>query len=99
MKRYFHSHGRFLESADTSKEISLQASAEPEIVLAGESPPPLQFTTVVNGLQRVYSKQAMVDISTSYCFICLLHLANEKGLSLSNENDLEEFQICKDVTA
>ncbi|MCJ1360105.1 MAG: hypothetical protein MMC33_010108 [Icmadophila ericetorum] len=81
------------------KEISLQASAEPEIVLAGESPPPLQFTTVVNGLQRVYSKQAMVDISTSYCFICLLHLANEKGLSLSNENDLEEFQICKDVTA
>lgn len=24
----------------------------------------------------------MDDISTSYCFICLLHLANEKGLTI-----------------
>ena len=24
----------------------------------------------------------MADISTSFCFICLLHLANERGLKL-----------------
>ncbi len=41
----------------------------------------------------------MADISTSYCFICLLHLANEKGLTLGNEPGLEELSIKKDFTA
>lgn len=50
-------------------------------------------------LQQVYPKQAMADISTSYCFICLLHLANEKGLKLSNEPGLAELSIQKDHTA
>ena len=31
----------------------------------------LRFSQVMNGLQTVYPKQAMSDISTSYCFICL----------------------------
>ena len=53
----------------------------------------------MNNLQQVYSKQAMDDISTSYCFICLLHLANEKGLSIDNEPGLEELSIRKDHTA
>lgn len=39
----------------------------------------------MNNLQSVYPKQQMADISTSYCFICLLHLANEKGLVIQNE--------------
>ncbi|SLM38879.1 condensin complex component cnd2 [Lasallia pustulata] len=59
----------------------------------------LQFTSVMNNLQHVYPKQAMADISTSYCFICLLHLANEKGLTISNEEGLEELSIKKDFTA
>ena len=59
----------------------------------------LRFTTVMNNLQQVYPKQAMADISTSYCFICLLHLANEKGLRLGNEKGLEELSIQRDVTA
>lgn len=59
----------------------------------------LKFTSVMNSLQRVYPKQAMADISTSYCFICLLHLANEKGLTLGKEPGLEELSIKKDFTA
>lgn len=59
----------------------------------------LQFTSVMNNLQQVYPKQVMADISTSYCFICLLHLANEKGLTLGNETGLEELSIRKDLTA
>ena len=55
----------------------------------------MMFTTVMNGLQKVYPKQAMTDISTSYCFICLLHLANEKGLTLNNLDGLEELSIQK----
>jgi hypothetical protein len=32
----------------------------------------------------------MKDISVPFCFICLLHLANEKKLKLSNELDSEQ---------
>lgn len=59
----------------------------------------LKFTSVMNDLQQVYPKQAMADISTSYCFICLLHLANEKGLTLGNEPGLAELSIQRDMTA
>ena len=58
----------------------------------------LRFTDVMNGLKRSYAKPALADISTSYCFICLLHLANEKGLSLANERGLEELSIRRDAT-
>ena len=40
------------------------------------------FTDVITGLQTSYPKEKMADISTSFCFICLLHLANERGLKL-----------------
>ena len=60
---------------------------------------PLKFTSVMNKLQQVYPQQAMADISTSYCFICLLHLANEKGLSIDNQPGLEELDIRRDLTA
>lgn len=53
----------------------------------------------MNGLQNVYPKQAMQDISTSYCFICLLHLANEKGLTIEKQDDLQELSIRKDWAA
>ncbi|KAH7391737.1 condensin complex subunit 2/barren [Pyrenochaeta sp. MPI-SDFR-AT-0127] len=59
----------------------------------------LTFTDVVNNLQTVYPKQAMADISTSYCFICLLHLANEKGLVINNQDNFENLTIRKDFTA
>jgi len=61
--------------------------------------PTLKFTDVMNDLQTVYPKQAMNDISTSYCFICLLHLANEKGLVIEKTPDLTELDIRKDWTA
>lgn len=31
----------------------------------------------------------MDEISTSFCFICLLHLANEQGLKLQSSDDVE----------
>ena len=77
-----------------------QASQEPP----PESSPPveedksLKFTSVMNSLQAVYPKQAMQDISTSYCFICLLHLANEKGLVLGHEDGFGEIRIRRDVS-
>lgn len=60
---------------------------------------PLKFTSVMNNLQAVYPKPVMDDISTSFCFICLLHLANEKGLTIEKTNDLSELEIRRDWTA
>jgi condensin complex subunit 2 len=37
---------------------------------------------VIGGLQRSYPEDKLSEISTSFCFICLLHLANERGLKL-----------------
>lgn len=59
----------------------------------------LKFTTVMNNLQSVYPKPMMEDISTSYCFICVLHLANEKGLVIEKTPELTELEIRKDWTA
>lgn len=43
---------------------------------------PRVFDSVVSNLRRTYPKDKMQDISTSFCFICLLHLANERGLKI-----------------
>ncbi|KAK2750119.1 hypothetical protein FQN57_004614 [Myotisia sp. PD_48] len=67
----------------------------------------LRFTEVMNGLKGSYPEQAMRDISTSYGFICLLHLANEQGLVLKNKGQmasdwggrLEEIYVTKDAGA
>ncbi|KAK0389579.1 hypothetical protein NLU13_3154 [Sarocladium strictum] len=59
----------------------------------------LKFTSVMNDLQRVYPKPAMDEISTSFCFISLLHLANEKGLVIEKTPDLTELDIRRDWTA
>ncbi|KAK3497938.1 barren protein [Neurospora hispaniola] len=64
-----------------------------------EQKPTLKFTEVMNSLQKVYPKTAMDDISTSYCFICLLHLANEKGLVIEKSDELTELYIKKDANA
>jgi condensin complex subunit 2 len=45
----------------------------------------MKFTDLISSLQSIYPQQQMRDISTSYCFICLLHLANEKGLVLQGD--------------
>lgn len=46
-----------------------------------------QFTRVISGLRRSYPKEKMEEISTSFCFICLLHLANERGLKIEPDAD------------
>lgn len=43
---------------------------------------PRVFDSVVSTLRKTYPRDKMQDISTSFCFICLLHLANERGLKL-----------------
>ncbi|KAI0870042.1 condensin complex subunit 2/barren [Hypoxylon argillaceum] len=72
---------------------------EEEATQKPKEDPPLKFTEVMNDLKSVYPKTVMDDISTSFCFICLLHLANEKGLVIENTPELLELEIRKDWTA
>ncbi|EXV04315.1 condensin complex subunit 2 [Metarhizium robertsii] len=94
--------GMAFDQIDTppEKRTSMTASSEAEEKpLPPEDDPTLNFTEVMNGLKSVYPKSAMNDISTSYCFISLLHLANEKGLVIDKSENLEELKIRKDWTA
>lgn len=64
----------------------------------------LRFTHIMNSLKAVYPPETLRDISTSYGFICLLHLANEQGLILqsddfSKSSSLEEIFVARDVNA
>lgn len=66
-----------------------------------DPPEPVQerkFTDMVQDLKSVYAPQQMSEISTSFCFICLLHLANEKGLVIENNVTNTELTIRKDMT-
>ena len=45
------------------------------------------FESVLSGLQKAYTQDKMEEISTSFCFICLLHLANEEGLAISTGSE------------
>ncbi|KAF9392770.1 hypothetical protein CPB97_010146 [Podila verticillata] len=52
-----------------------------------------KFTEVIGGLSKVYPEQKLREISVPFCFICLLHLANEKNLSIVGSEDLAELTI------
>lgn len=54
----------------------------------------VSFQSIVNTMD---SKQTQADATVPFYFICLLHLANEKGLFLDSSGmGLEDFLICKD---
>ncbi|KAI9262316.1 condensin complex subunit 2/barren [Phascolomyces articulosus] len=50
-----------------------------------------RFTDILQELRKMYTVKAMKDISVPFCFICLLHLANERNLTISRPtNDTED---------
>ncbi|KAJ5675791.1 hypothetical protein N7462_008688, partial [Penicillium macrosclerotiorum] len=67
----------------------------------------LRFTQIMNNLKAVYPAETLRDISTSFGFICLLHLANEQGLVLESDvakiasgaSSLEEIFVSRDTHA
>ncbi|KAF9180163.1 hypothetical protein BGZ51_006417 [Haplosporangium sp. Z 767] len=52
-----------------------------------------KFTEIIGGLSKVYPEQKLKDISVPFCFICLLHLANEKNLAIEGTENLSELVI------
>ncbi|POM63852.1 Condensin complex subunit 2 [Phytophthora palmivora] len=52
-------------------------------------------TTFENVVENVAGKVPS-NVTVSFYFICVLHLANEKGLELVGQDDLRDFQIRKE---
>ncbi|WOO79743.1 Condensin complex subunit 2 [Vanrija pseudolonga] len=66
---------------DPESESAPASDAEAE---APQTPkePVQTFDKVIQTLRGSYPREKMSEISTSFCFICLLHLANEEGLRI-----------------
>lgn len=103
---------RYAQSPSTSREgdrqlITIHSKPaqtahpqKPQIpTLAADADGVLKFTDIMNNLSHVYPKAQLADISTSYGFICLLHLANEKGLVIENVEGWEELTVKRDFEA
>ncbi|KAJ2781380.1 hypothetical protein H4R18_002910 [Coemansia javaensis] len=76
-------------------DISLDGgdSSEAGLALAGDQ----RFSDIVGGLKNVYPREKLEDLSVSYCFICLLHLANERNLRIESNASLSDLLISQDV--
>ncbi|CAG8451309.1 2458_t:CDS:2 [Ambispora gerdemannii] len=46
-----------------------------------------KLTDIMHGLKQLYSTRIFKDISTSFCFVCLLYLASEKNLVINKDSD------------
>lgn len=51
------------------------------------------FTEVAQKIGKMYKPEEKKDLSTSFCFICILHLANEHKLDLSSNDNHDDLRI------
>ncbi|TPX38063.1 hypothetical protein SmJEL517_g00299 [Synchytrium microbalum] len=52
-----------------------------------------KFSDVVHELSSVYPERKFKDISVAFCFICVLHLANENHLKIEGQESLNDLVI------
>eukprot|EP01083_Nonionella_stella_P144857 453024_1 len=74
------------DTEDGKKEDDMEEDGEAKLNSFQES---------ITQLRTSMSSKALDVISVPYCFICLLHLANEKGLSLEQAPTLGDFGVAK----
>lgn len=78
------------EVLDENNKGENPAEEELNKTSSNEATAELRFSSV---MQNVAIKQGQSEVTVSYYFICLLHLANEKGLELEGRADLTDFGI------
>lgn len=82
-----------LDGEDEGRDVEEQPNTEDEEDYIDYVKKEQKFTEVIGGLSKVYPEQKLREISVPFCFICLLHLANEKNLSIVGSEDLAELVI------
>lgn len=75
--------------------------APPKDGVAAKSPAaaPVAFSSAMSTLAQSAPADSLKDVSVAYCFICLLHLANEKGLAIESQDDLADLSVRHPVRA
>ncbi|KAG0683917.1 hypothetical protein C6P40_004448 [Pichia californica] len=53
----------------------------------------LKLSNIVKDTYKKYEGREKSELSTSFYFICMLHIANEEGLYISNTDDLQDLII------
>ncbi|KAH3684776.1 hypothetical protein WICPIJ_004240 [Wickerhamomyces pijperi] len=77
-------------------EVRSPPRKRPTLVPLSQPEDPLKFSDIVQDLGMRYDTKARSDISTSFCFISLLHLANEKGFAIESTKGNKDLLI-KDI--
>ncbi|KOS12654.1 brn1-protein required for chromosome condensation [Malassezia pachydermatis] len=72
----------FVEHARRAKQVDVKKLKDNIWKTLALSSEPQTFDTALQGLQSLYPRKQYDEISTSFCFICLLHLANEESLRI-----------------
>ncbi|ORX86080.1 barren [Anaeromyces robustus] len=82
------------ENEKSKKEaITIQNNMEEESEENNKIQRDFKFSEIVGGLKDMYQEKNIKDISVAFCFICLLHLANEKDLEIISDGSLSELTI------
>jgi condensin complex subunit 2 len=77
-----------MESEEERDDSTTAAAAA-----GGGSKPPIPFQEVIISVPEQSAAGSLEDVSVHMCFICLLHLANEKGLVIKAKEDLKTLTI------
>ena len=54
---------------------------------------PVSFQKVVTNLAEKLPEETRSEVSFAYCFICLLHLANENGLAIEGNAEMDDLRV------
>lgn len=94
---------------DSLVTVNQQAASEPDQDSAADScqqsaaaaaaQPSIDFQDVIVSVPEQSDAGSLSDVSVHMCFICLLHLANEKGLVIKAKEDLKTLTIGNVETA
>lgn len=74
------------DNNDPNQETPEVAEKKPDLVK-------LKFSDIASEITKLYPTGAAKDISTSFQFICLLHLANEHGFQVNKVEDYEDLEV------
>jgi condensin complex subunit 2 len=63
---------------------------------AATAPGSHRLSQIISHVKQMYPVERAQDITPSFYFICLLHLANEKTLKIENSADLSDLTVQQD---
>ena len=83
--------------AKKAKTVDIKALKEDVWTLLqeeGKKGGEISFQDVLNGLhKKMPDKSKLEEVSFAYCFICLLHLGNEKTLEITGDGDMKNMKV------